>query len=65
MRVIGGLWYQDIFAAFDEMMTADICHQLRAWQDLGVKLFLNLMELLRSSQSLDEYGTAFQHTASS
>lgn len=46
MGVRGRLWNQDVGAAFDEVVAADIGHDLCARKDLGVDLPLDLAELL-------------------
>jgi hypothetical protein len=48
--IIGGLRDEDLRATFDEMMMSDICHNLRAGEDLDMELLLYLMDLLLSSQ---------------
>jgi len=47
MWIGGWLRDQDVRASFHEVMTADVCHDLRAGQEFCVKLLLDLVELLR------------------
>lgn len=56
-------------AAFDEVVAADIGHDLRARKNLGVELLLNLAELLQDCQqvaqwSLDAIDMPSRHSSS-
>jgi hypothetical protein len=47
VRVSRWLWHQDMRAAFDEVVAADVCHDLGSWQNLRMELFLDGVELLQ------------------
>lgn len=49
--LVGGrLWNQDSRAAFDEVVRADVCHDLCARENLSVELLLQSVELLLPCQ---------------
>jgi hypothetical protein len=61
----GRLWDQDSCAAFDEVVRSDVCHDLCAWEDLGVELIFQLMELLRTLSQGITIDITVQRTRSS
>jgi transposase len=63
VRVVAWLWNEYRFAgALDEMMCADIRHDLCAWQDLRVELLLDLADLLLWVSDLKVVSMVAQYT---
>ena len=54
--VVAGLGDQNCFAgALHEVMRPDVCHDLRSWQDFGMELSLQLVELLFTCQPISPF----------
>lgn len=55
MRVVGRLRHQNTGIALDEVVTANICHDLGAGQNLDMELLLDLMNLLCTASAFSPH----------